>query len=174
MLNAPGDDPGQNGSLTDRQKAQAEVLNSTPTVHLSQWFQGEFEAGWQAVDELLSPMAGLGLTQTESVSIQRATPIWLDLQSARQADGILVVTLSQGSDRQIAIQLQVHAIDDTTPLVEQLTLTVIDEAGATFLETAAAAGDRLLQTPRFQGRPGERFRGLVALDQDSVALDFVI
>jgi hypothetical protein len=172
MLNAPGHNWDQD-SRPDQTEAECS-LEINQTVLLNQWLQGVFETNWQSVETLLaSESIDLEPKRYALTFIRRAQPIYLTMQTDGSIDGILVVAISSGSDRQVAIQLQLHAANDQTSLAEGLTLTVIDEAGST-LQTTAVAGDRLLQMPRFQCSSGERFRGVVTLNQARVAIDFII
>ncbi|NJR62016.1 MAG: DUF1822 family protein [Cyanobacteria bacterium CRU_2_1] len=151
---------------------------ATLTVHLSQWVQGRFAAGWQHLEERLTPKTlSLAFRSGTMTAIKRAHPLRLATPGTEcHVDGIFVVVLqpetSPEAFQNMRLQLQVHAVEEF--LSPGLLLKVIDETGSTFVQTIAGATDRLIQTPLFQGRSGERFRAVVALNQDSVAIDFVI
>jgi hypothetical protein len=144
------------------------------TAHLSQWLQGTFEAGWQRVEALLPPATvSLAFRGAPMTAIQGARPIHLSVPGVDcRVDGIFVVVLHPENRQHLRLQLQIHAANEF--LSPGLTLTVIDETGATFVRISAGTSDRLIQTPQFQGRSGERFRAVITLNQDSVAIDFVI
>lgn len=148
-------------------------LPITP-VNLSQWLQGVFEVGWQSVESLLDTQkANYAFRRRVANSIRRAKPIALGTQST-EATVALVVTLTQQNDDNFAISLQVLPVGGETYLPVGLTLTVLDQAGETFLGISSQSADNLIQTRQFGGRAGEKFRVQISLDGESITEDLMI
>lgn len=152
-----------------------------PVVQLNQWFDRVFETGWQSIEAILgSARANLAFSfrRSDSVNenhddrIRRAKLIDLGIQLAGHAVA-LIVELRAVSDHKRDILLQVHPTGSQVYLPPQLQLTVLDAAGAVFLEAQARKADNYIQL-QFSGKPGEKFSVKVALGDRSIMENFMI
>lgn len=152
------------------------------SVHLSQWFQQQFTASWQAVEELLNPqnlapayrfrsVASAELTQN-TPTVRRAKLIDLGIQ-INHCPLALIVELRPTTNQMTQVWLQVHPTQAQSFLPPDLRLTVVDESGATFLEAQSRAVDNYVQL-QFSGNPGERFGVQITLGSGRVLEEFVI
>lgn len=156
---------------------------ATVRVNLSQWFDLVFETGWEVVETLfatnqLDPAFSFrgenvsGIDESESSVIQRGKAIDLGMQLAGK-NIVLIVELEAESAQKTNICLQVHCSDRSIYLPTGLTLSILDDRGATFMEAQARNADNYVQL-HFSGKPGEHFSVSIALDDTSVVEDFVI
>ena len=155
---------------------------SRTAVNLSQWLQGVFVFGWQAVEELLDPQE-LSLafsfrgadssqepeSQTLESGIRRAKSI--DLGGDRPI--LLVVELRPESEQTTNICLQVHPRGNQQYLPPNLQLIVLDQSGTVFLESQSRRMDHYIQL-YFRGQVGEQFSVTITLDDATVSEDFTI
>ncbi len=161
-------------------------------VNLSQWFEGAFEAGWQAVDSLLNPselsptlafrgadvaartesgsgirrvkLLNMGQVGDSSVQIDQALALVTEIQAEQSPSS---------SDTPLTnIRLQVHPLNQPT-LPEGVQLFVLDESGAVFLEAVSRTMDNYIQL-QFSGSAGEMFGVAVVFGEVRVAEQFVI
>lgn len=164
-------------------QATVPVAPDRAQVNLSQWLDGLFETGWQALDALFNPaQLNFAFRGVESepetapdASIQRAKLIDLGIQFA-EAPIVLLVELqpdTETSPAQVQIRLRVHPGGDRSFLPPDLELTVLDESGAIFLEARARTADNYIQL-QFSGVAGEAFSVQVALGEARVSEEFVI
>lgn len=148
-------------------------------VDLHQWWQDIFEVGWQSVETFLDAQtANYGLSQmafrrSSSQSMRRAKLLNFG-QQRLGATVVLVVILTQQEAANFGISLQVFPQAGEIYLPTGLKLSVLDESGATFFETSSGNNEHLIQTRQFGGQPGEKFRTLISLGEDSIREDFVI
>lgn len=153
---------------------------SSALANLGQWLQGVVDAGWQAVDELLTPaqlspayaFRSVGTAAPLEVGMRRAKLIDLGMQVNHRTVA-LVVELATASETETEIRLQVYPGESDPVLPSGLTLRVLDADGATFLEAQSRTADNYIQL-QFSGATGERFQVDVALDEAHVVEEFVI
>lgn len=150
-------------------------------VDLSQWLDGLFDAGWQAVESLLSPpqlspaFAFRGVEAPNQAGlVRRAKLISLELPVGESPVVLVVDIQPQGETTppQAAIRLQVHPFNQAHLPVD-LQLSVLDEAGAIFLQAQSEDIDRYLQL-EFTGTVEETFGIELRLGEVTVIEDFVI
>lgn len=160
---------------------QLRSSRSQPTIErLSEWVQGVFGAGWEAIDAILNPPE-LGFAFRGEIpaqlpnAIRRAKQIELETQDSSLEALLriaLVVELTTQANSESNICLRVYPIGQTT-LPPNLQLVVSDESGATFLEAQSRQRDNGLQL-RFQGQAGEAFAVSIALGISRVTEQFII
>ena len=169
----------QSAAATQSVPAQRNVVN------LSQWFEGIFEAGWQAMETLLSPAEpSLAFSfrsaefseekdlERPAAPIRRVKLIDLEMQVGNGSVALLVELRPQ-LNQQTSICLQVHPTGERRYLPTNLQLIVLDESGAIFLSAQSRSTDNYLQL-QFRGESGERFSVKVALGDASVTEDFFL
>ncbi len=149
------------------QKRQSEPVN------LRQWFSGIIEAGWQAIEQLLSiEKVELAYMFRDAVNITLGQQIDLGMELGEQSLA-LVVMLPPEPDSEVDIRVQVHPMKGQTFLPPGVKLMVMDESGETVLDTESREADNFIQL-HFSAELEERFTVAVALGETSVKQDFVI
>lgn len=171
------------GAVTESQHA---VELTTPSkwgsvvVRLSQWFDNLFESDWIPVDRIPSPAyksrSGvrpkvIDLAPTTG-SVSRAKVIDLGMQLSGQAVA-LVVRLMSGADGIIDIYLRCCQAGDSIYLPQGLQLLVLDECGATVLESRARNSDIWLHLD-LEGQPGAQFSVQLKLGDCRITENFLM
>lgn len=133
-------------------------------IHLLRTTQDE-ETRWTAAESLWT----IDLNNPAS-GVRRVKDVGMQLADETVA---LLVGILPKADQKVAILLRVYPIGSKTYLPPQLQLTVLDEAGDTFLEAQARELDKYIQL-KFGGSRGERFSVRVALKDANLTEDFVI
>ncbi len=141
-------------------------------VNLGHWFEQVFEAGWQAVEEVLGKQEVNLVFGFRNAEVRRAKLIRLGTQPESQAVA-LSVALKPEEDGKIGILLRVHPTGDETYLPEQLKLILLSSAGEVLHKKQANSASDLLEVG-LGGQPGENFSVRLALGDVSVTEDFVI
>jgi len=157
------------------------------TVNLSQWLNASFKAGWQAVEDLLSPdtlspafsfrgeldnISATTSEETVSSGIRRAKLINLTLQLG-QEQVVLVVEMQVESPQQIDLGLQVHPAGGQPYLPAGLELAVLEPTEEVFMEARSRQADNYIQL-QLSGAPGERFKVRLSLEEARYIEEFII
>lgn len=150
-------------------------IAAEPSIRLSQWLEGTFDRGWQAVDELLAAylwtpafrQGGPARPQETALKIKRAKP--LDLGSAQVA---LVLEVEQESEF-ATIGVRLYPLGEPAYLPTGLTVKILDQADTVCLAAQARSVDNYLQL-YFRGHPEEPFTAQVALGDAEVVEHFII
>jgi hypothetical protein len=150
-------------------------------VHLGDWFKRNFEAGWQAVEELFgerSPAFAFRRT-----AVQRAKRIKLETPQEITATTAavqppptalaLVVTISPETEEQFGIHLQVYSSGEPAELPPHLQLKVLTAAGEVFREVTAGAADTFIQY-EFTAQLAETFQVELVWQDIHVTESFVV
>lgn len=155
-------------------------------VNLRRWFDGAIAAGWQTIEELLSPEQielafGLGRGAAEeaianfaspNLAIIRGRTIDLGMQLERESLAlVLVAALADNSE--IELLAQVHPQKEKTHLPAGAKLILRDESGNTILEAESRELDNYIQL-QFTGEPGDRFTITVALGEAAIVHNFTV
>jgi hypothetical protein len=145
-------------------------------VHLGQWMQQQFEAGWIAVESLFSERSPSFAFRRSG--IRRAKVIELNGSefgngefSDRQSLGLIVTLIPDPI--QINIHLQLCPLGEQTRLPAQLKLQILTETGDLFREVMSGDADTFIQY-EFTGQPGERFGVEVVWQSQGTQMLFVI
>jgi hypothetical protein len=172
------DDPPEELLLTDLQSLDAMIeyldklesaLSAAPDKTRSQlnnWLQNLFEAGWQTVEEVLTPQTPLLALRRSTV--RRAKRIELQTNAV-----VLIVTLQPENRERLGIHLQVCSVNPQMTLPPQLKLMILTDSGEVFREIIASGTDTFMQY-EFSGQVGEQFSIKVALRDVSITEAFVI
>jgi hypothetical protein len=145
-------------------------LQPRPLVNLSQWLEGAFEAGWQAIESLLDTrLPALAYSFRNTVDIRRCKLIELTPSQSVLA----IVALTQASDREIEISVEVLPPPGQTYLPPNLQLTILDEDGETLLDAYTRSENQSIQL-EFSGELGDCFSVKVVLEEFSAIEHFVI
>ncbi len=158
----------------------APLERDSVVVRLSQWFENLFDSNWIPVDRIPSPAyksrSGvrpkvIDLAPTTG-SVSRAKVIDLGMQISGQAVA-LVVRLISRADGIIDIYLRCYPAGDSIYLPQGLQLLVLDECGATVLESKARNSDICLQLD-LEGQPGGQFSVQLKLGDCRITENFLI
>lgn len=145
-------------------------LKPRPLVNLSQWLEGVLESGWQAIDSLLEErVPALAYSFRNTVDIRRCKLIELTPSQSVLA----IVSLTQASDREIEISVEVFPSPGQTYLPSNLELTILDENGETLLNAHTKSENQSIQL-EFSGEPGDCFSVKVVLGDISASEHFVM
>ncbi len=140
-------------------------------VNLSQWFNQICDKGWQRVKTQKSTPPSQLAFRFRRPRVTAAKSITLDTNVVSYPMD-LVVTVTQESDQEIDIEIQLHAREiDHIPL--GLKLMVIDESGEIFSEVSAGINDTIISNG-FIGERQEEFTLRVALGDASFTEYFVV
>ena len=138
------------------------------SVNLSRWFENIFTAGWQSVEELLTPQQLSPTVWSDRVKQGKLFNLRADLISHAVN---LVINLTRASEDKVSVWLQVYPSGENyLPL--NLKLLVLAE-GEVFKEVTARSADVLIQC-QFDADPGDEFTVKLALGEVSVTEKFVL
>ena len=144
-------------------------------VQLSQWWQNQFETGWQAIADLFSAEPDLAFSfrreDDSQPSIQRAKQLQL---GSGLPDVILAIAVEPEPDERLRIGVQVLPLQGTAYLPANLRLVMQSTAGETLQSVAASDQSNYIQLRRFKCSPGTAFRLLVIVADVSVTEEFVV
>ncbi len=121
---------------------------ATPPVQLSRWLQNQFEAGWQAIEAVLTP-------PTPSFAVRGTAARRAKRMEWDTSPVILVVSIAAEGRETASIHLQLYPADMGN-FPPNLTLQILTGAGELFREIVASPGDTFIQY-QFRGERGERF-----------------
>ncbi|MCL1465723.1 DUF1822 family protein [Argonema galeatum] len=157
----------QRGELSELLGFTVSDLQIQPS--LTQWFEGIFASGWQAVEELLTPQQLRPAVWSDRTKRAKLFNLRVDLISHVV---ILVINLTRGSENNVSVWMQVYPSGEDNYLPANLKLIVLSE-GEVFEEVTARSADILMQC-QFDANPGDEFRIKLALGEASVTEDFVV
>lgn len=139
-------------------------------VKLLQWFEGLFDPGWQAVEELWAPRSKLGYARSASgFTVKRAKVIDLGLLLNGETVA-LVVNLQHEANNEVGILVQVQPMGDRH-LPPGLKLQVNLESDSA--EVEAREADNYIQLD-FSQRPGRKFNVQVSLLDAIITEEFAV
>lgn len=166
-------------------------------VNLSAWLQNSFEAGWQALEELLGgglrpafnfrtdrasgAIAPAPITEPPA-GVRRGKLIELSGQPTAYIAALVVRVTPKGAAPEMRheVLLQVYPTRDQRYLPPNLQLMVLDESDRPILDAAgnplqvcSRQADNFIQL-LLRGRTGEQFRVRLVLGEVSVTEEFVI
>ena len=160
---------GQLSELLNVPVLDLQVIPNEERVNLSQWFENIFTAGWQRVEELLTPQQLSPTVWSDRTKRAKLFNLRVDLISHAV---ILVINLTRESENQVRVWLQVYPTGQDNYLPANLQLIVLSE-GEVFQEVTARSADVLMQC-QFDANPGDEFSIKLALGEASVTEDFVV
>jgi len=141
-------------------------------IKLSQWLQGVFDEGWQAIDALINPEANLALsTRNTESGAKGGKLINLAMQLGSQTVALLV-TITPETEEKLGSSIQLHPTGGERYLPPNLKLTLLSKAGKTLQEVQSRSQDNYIQLKSFKGELGKRFSVEVSLSDVSVKEEF--
>jgi Protein of unknown function (DUF1822) len=164
--------PGERLAL-DRSHAEEKL------TRLGQWFDDLFDAGWQAIDRVLSPSAtclDFRFRSTESSedypTVKRGKLIDLGIQLSGYSI-VLLIELKRVEHERVDVRLQVRPSGGRIYLPPHLQLIVKDRASGSRMQTKSRQSDNYIQL-RLVGDAGDQFSAILSLNHVSVTEEFVI
>lgn len=139
------------------------------TVKLLAWFQGNFEKGWQVVQELISLKRKPAFRFTSNKQ-ERAKLIDLGIEIAGQPV-VLIITIQENNEQDVSIRSQVYPTDQSTTLPPSLKMSVLSETGDVFKEVIARSADEFIQY-QFEAQLGDKFGIELALGEARITEHF--
>ncbi|MFQ3615985.1 MAG: DUF1822 family protein [Cyanobacteriota bacterium] len=140
--------------------------------HLGQWLQGAIDAGWSAVDAILSPeqlSPAYAFRQLSRAAVRRAKLVDVGILLP------LVMELSPSAEQigQTDICVQLYPSPGASSLPPNTHLRIVDESGSVFLEAQSTTLEDYLQL-RFSGISGETFQVQAAMGDTTATEAFLI
>ncbi|MEE3717561.1 DUF1822 family protein [Tumidithrix elongata RA019] len=167
----------QSNSPQTNNQSDIQLERSQPLVNLGNWLQGIVEAGWQEVEALFQQqpvqLAWRSLTLRQILDepsdslTRRAKLLNLGAQSVA-----LVVTISERDRDKVPVRLAIYPVTEPY-LPESLSLKVLDETGALFLEARARRIDNYIQL-QLSGDPNEHFSIQISLGEVMLTEKFTL
>ena len=154
-------------------KANVQLLGymKETTTKLSQWLEGFFEEGWQALDTFITEdNFALGTRNTED-GVRRAKLIDLGMQLGNQTFALLV-NLTEVAENKRSLLIQLHPTSGERFLPPNIKLTLLSKARKTLQEVQSRSKDNYIQLKPFKGEQGKRFRIEVSLEDILLGEDF--
>ena len=157
----------ENSSLRQR------LYQPTATTCLNQWFQGQIDAAWQALDRVLLP---------QQIAIAVRSPdadqaIEGEIYRAKAYDFALgqialVIGISPVSDTERRIRLQIHPAGGATYLPGATRLRLLSEDGSEIGQASAAVMETMQL--QFRASEGEPFQVEITCDEQTLTEQFVL
>lgn len=150
-------------------------LNKSRSVlNLSQWFEGIFEAGWQALEALLDTQSiELALSYR---SYRSAPPTarckLIELGKPEQAV-VMMVELTEASEKDREIRLEVRPKQGQIYLPEDLKLMLLNEDRETLIDVPPGSENKTMPLD-FEGEVGDRFSVKLVLGDVILKENFII
>jgi len=133
-----------------------EYLQETRTK-LSQWLEGVFDEGWQAIDALINPEVNLAFnTRNNEQGTKRAKLIDLGVQLGNLTVALLV-NITEETEDKLGILIQLHPTGGETYLPPNLKITLLSKAGKILQEVTSRSQDNYIQLKPFKGELGKYF-----------------
>ena len=155
---------------TKTEEMLVEHLKKT-TTKLSQWLQGVFDEGWQAIDSLINPEANLALRiRSVEEGVKKCKLIDLGVQLGNQTVALLV-NITEAEEK-LGILIQLHPTGGKRYLPHNLKLTLLSKPGKILQQVQARSQDNYIQLKPFKGEVGKLFSIEVSLLDISAREDF--
>ncbi|NEO16148.1 MULTISPECIES: DUF1822 family protein [unclassified Moorena] len=144
-------------------------------VKLLEWLKGNFELGWQSVNDLLSPQQLRPAFRNTEYQQQRAKPIDLFDLGLELAGNpvVLIITVGKIDKETASVRAQVYPRGETLTLPANLKLSVLTATGDIFTEVTARSNDEFIQY-QFNAQQGDDFGIQVSLGEASVTERFQV
>jgi hypothetical protein len=170
------------GALLEQEQWRQQLYNyrqGKVKVNLSQWLEGVFSLGWEAVETFFGSNGSsiaLGLRNSyglRDISAKGAKLIDLGMQLESKTV-VLLVALIPEVDRQVSVRVQLHPTAGESHLPANIKLALLSESGDMLEEVQARSQDNFVQLPRFDVEPGENFGIQVGLNNFQIVENFMI
>lgn len=172
------------GSRQQQRQQQPEVIDLRPSevrpVHLSHWFQGQFEPDWQSLDQLFESATHPAMRLRsvyhllDEAFVKRYKSIGLDVPSnalpntlrtvdsaslkcTSASEAVLLVAIYQESENLYRICVQAQPASAESVLPTALRLNLLGEQQAVLATVTAQQADSFIHLPYFRGTIAEPF-----------------
>jgi len=153
-------------------------VTNTPavkTVNLSKWFEGVFEAGYQALSNLINPEQQLALATRESSAKILEGGRLIDLGMRLKNQNVaLVIQMTPETENERNILVQLHPGGGNRYLPPNLKLVMVSKSGKILQEIQSRTQDNYVQLLPFKGKVGKNFTIEVVLDDAKLAEDIFV
>jgi hypothetical protein len=146
------------------------LTKNRAVVNLSQWLEGIFEAGWQAVESFLDTQTTELVFRYRNRRYRRCKLI--KLGNPEQAV-LMIVEISELSEQDRKIRLELLPTKGQTYLPANLNLMLLNEEGEAIGNVMGGSDDSIIEWP-IDGEVGDRFGVQLALGDVSVTENFII
>ncbi len=146
----------KSGQLTELLGIPIKEIRDEKPVTLSQWFRGIFEAGWQQVEDLLTPQQLSATVWSDRLERAKLINWRADLLSHAV---VLLVNLKRESEDIVTVRLKLYPTGEDSYLPENLQLQVLVDADGeeeVFEEVTARSADEWIQCT-FDAEPEDEF-----------------
>lgn len=165
----------------------AELPANQQPVKLSKWLQNVFDAGWEAVENLLDPQSLEPSFQFRNTKIysEKETSVVdnfaygivrgkiLNLDTGSKSTSIaLLVWLQASSDNQMNVRLEIHGSQENPYLPQDLYVSVLDDRLATVMQAEARSARKL--EFEFVGELEDKFYVRTSWNNTSATEAFII
>jgi hypothetical protein len=150
--------------------ARPRLSISKTAANLSKWFEGVFEAGWQAEQANRSLVGVRNLNQALK-EVRRVKLLDLGMELGERAVALAIV-LTKNKDEKVSVLVRVRPTAEIY-LPANLKLALLAESGEILQQVSSRSQDNYIQLKSFKGQTGDRFRIEVSLDRIGVAEDFL-
>jgi hypothetical protein len=147
----------------------------TPTpARLSQWLQNVFDAGWEAIDQVLNPSdrSYAYAFRDQSNPIRRAKLLDLGVRLG-EVSVALLIGLEPRSDNKVWVRVQLHPVGADTHLPSSLKVTLQSSGGNAIQEESSRTDDFMLQLRGFAVPVGKEFQVQVSYGEGRVTERFI-
>jgi hypothetical protein len=141
-----------------------------PVVNLLQWLEGVFDAGWQAVEELVSPKLMPAFKSQVAKRAKLIRDLGIDVQGHPV---VLTINVWEEEAGAVGVKARVYPSGEDTTLPPNLKLTVLTDTGEVFKEVTARCDDEFIQY-EFEAERGDKFGVRVSLGDAGVTEQFSI
>jgi len=142
------------------------------TTTLTQWLQGTFDEGWQAIDQLINLDVYLSLsTRSLESGAKRGKLINLGVQLSQQTVALLV-NVTPETEGKLGVLVQLHPTGEARYLSPNLILSLRSQEGQMLQEVTSRSQDNYIQLKPFKGRSGTRFSVAIHLGNETVEENF--
>jgi len=149
------------------------LMPSRTLVNLKQWFENNFQRGWQQISDVLAPQpADEAWNLRDANFVSGGKQLDLGKHMATQSV-VLVVAFSPENLQETDIIVEVYPTSEQTYLPPNLQVSVLDFEGVAIMEAQARNANKNIQL-QFSVELGERFSVKVTLGEGIAIEDFVI
>jgi hypothetical protein len=149
-------------------------LNKSRSVlNLSQWFEGIFEASWQAVEAFLDTQPtelAFNYRSAPTTKVRRCKLI--ELGTSEQSV-LMSVELTEADEQEMEISLEVQPTKGQTYLPTNLQLMLLNEEGEAIDNVQVESDNQTIEL-QFAGEVGDRFSVNLVLGDVSFTENFII
>jgi hypothetical protein len=155
--------------LIERRKEHVMPLTASEAInHLSQWFENQFETGWQTIHQFIAPHL-IGAFMANQVKRAKLLDLTVELLNYQVA---LMITLGK-TEHSTTVQASLYPTGEHTALPPNLKLSILTQTGEVFKEVTSRSDDEFIRY-KFDAESGDHFKVRVTLGSSSVTEIFQV